>query len=51
MEQTYFRKGFGLKDAIAQITGVPDGTVKSRIHRARAQLKAAVEQALGEKIS
>lgn len=37
-------------EEIAQITGVPDGTVKSRIHRARAQLKAAVEKALGEKI-
>lgn len=38
-------------EEIAQITGVPDGTVKSRIHRARAQLKAIVEQALGEKIT
>lgn len=52
-----FREALILRDVedlsyeeIAQITGVPDGTVKSRIHRARAQLKAAVEQALGEKI-
>ena len=37
-------------DEIAQITGVPVGTVKSRIHRARAQLKALVEKALGEKV-
>lgn len=37
-------------DEIALITGVPEGTVKSRIFRARAQLKAAVEAALGEKI-
>lgn len=37
-------------EEIGQITGLADGTVKSRIHRARAQLKALVEQALGEKI-
>jgi RNA polymerase sigma-70 factor (ECF subfamily) len=37
-------------EEIAQITGVPVGTVKSRIHRARAQLKALVEKALGEKV-
>jgi RNA polymerase sigma-70 factor (ECF subfamily) len=35
---------------IVEITGLPEGTVKSRIHRARAQLKDIVEQALGEKI-
>ncbi len=35
---------------IGQITGLPEGTVKSRIHRARSQLKELVEQALGEKI-
>jgi RNA polymerase sigma-70 factor (ECF subfamily) len=29
---------------------VPVGTVKSRIHRARAQLKALVEKVLGEKV-
>ena len=37
-------------EEIAQITNVPVGTVKSRIHRARAQLKALVEKALGEKV-
>lgn len=35
-------------EEIAAITGLPDGTVKSRIHRARAQLKALVEKALGD---
>ena len=38
-------------EEIAQITGLPEGTVKSRIHRARAQLKELVERALGEKIT
>jgi RNA polymerase sigma-70 factor (ECF subfamily) len=38
-------------EEIAEITGLPDGTVKSRIHRARAQLKEAVERALGEKVA
>jgi RNA polymerase sigma-70 factor (ECF subfamily) len=37
-------------EEIAQIAGVPVGTVKSRIHRARAQLKGLVEKALGEKV-
>ena len=37
-------------EEIAQITGLPEGTVKSRIHRARGQLKALVEGALGEKL-
>jgi RNA polymerase sigma-70 factor (ECF subfamily) len=37
-------------EEIGQITGLPEGTVKSRIHRARAQLKELVERALGEKI-
>ncbi len=37
-------------EEIAEITGLPDGTVKSRIHRARAMLKGAVERAMGEKI-
>jgi RNA polymerase sigma-70 factor, ECF subfamily len=35
---------------IGAITGLPEGTVKSRIHRARAQLKELVMRALGEKI-
>jgi RNA polymerase sigma-70 factor, ECF subfamily len=38
-------------EEIGAITGLPEGTVKSRIHRARAQLKELVEQALGEKIT
>jgi RNA polymerase sigma-70 factor (ECF subfamily) len=37
-------------EEIGAITGLPEGTVKSRIHRARAQLKELVEGALGEKI-
>jgi RNA polymerase sigma-70 factor (ECF subfamily) len=37
-------------EEIAEITGLADGTVKSRIHRARLQLKEAVEFAIGEKI-
>jgi RNA polymerase sigma-70 factor (ECF subfamily) len=37
-------------EEIAEITGLADGTVKSRIHRARSQLKQAVELAMGEKI-
>jgi RNA polymerase sigma-70 factor, ECF subfamily len=38
-------------EEIGAITGLPEGTVKSRIHRARAQLKGLVESALGEKIA
>ncbi len=38
-------------EEIGEITGLPAGTVKSRIHRARAMLKTLVEQALGEKVS
>jgi RNA polymerase sigma-70 factor, ECF subfamily len=38
-------------EEIGAITGVAEGTVKSRIHRARAQLKELVERALGEKIT
>lgn len=37
-------------EEIEQITGLPAGTVKSRIFRARAQLKEIVEKQLGEKI-
>ena len=37
-------------DEIGEITGLPAGTVKSRIFRARAQLKEIVERRLGEKI-
>ena len=36
---------------IGEITGLPEGTVKSRIHRARGQLKELVERALGAKIA
>jgi RNA polymerase sigma-70 factor (ECF subfamily) len=35
---------------IAEFTGLAVGTVKSRIHRARAMLKVRVERVLGEKI-
>ena len=37
-------------EEIAAVTGLPEGTVKSRIHRGRAQLRALVEQAIGEKV-
>jgi RNA polymerase sigma-70 factor, ECF subfamily len=37
-------------EEIEQITGLAQGTVKSRIHRARTQLKELVEKDLGEKI-
>jgi RNA polymerase sigma-70 factor, ECF subfamily len=37
-------------EEIAAVTGLADGTVKSRIHRARAQLRALVEKAVGEKL-
>jgi RNA polymerase sigma-70 factor (ECF subfamily) len=37
-------------EEIGQITGLADGTVKSRIFRARALLKSKVERALGEKL-
>jgi len=38
-------------EELSVITGLPDGTVKSRLHRARAMLKVAVERKLGEKIA
>lgn len=38
-------------EEIGQITGLAEGTVKSRIHRARGQLREIVERALGEKIA
>jgi RNA polymerase sigma-70 factor (ECF subfamily) len=37
-------------EEIEEITGLAAGTVKSRIHRARAQLREKVERELGEKI-
>jgi RNA polymerase sigma-70 factor (ECF subfamily) len=37
-------------EEIAAITGLPVGTVKSRIHRGRAQLRALVEKMMGEKL-
>lgn len=54
---TDFRQVLILRDVedmsyeeIAAVTGLAEGTVKSRIHRARAQLRALVERALGEKL-
>jgi RNA polymerase sigma-70 factor (ECF subfamily) len=37
-------------EEIGEITGLPAGTVKSRIHRARGMLREIVEKKLGEKI-
>jgi RNA polymerase sigma-70 factor (ECF subfamily) len=37
-------------EEIAQITGLALGTVKSRIHRGREQLRARVEHMLGESL-
>lgn len=37
-------------EEIAEVTGLADGTVKSRIHRARGMLRALVEKALGDKL-
>ena len=37
-------------DELSQITGLPEGTVKSRLHRARSMLKLSVERKMGEKI-
>lgn len=54
---TEFREVLVLRDVedltyeeIGQITGLAEGTVKSRLHRARAMLKERVEGRLGEKI-
>jgi RNA polymerase sigma-70 factor (ECF subfamily) len=53
-----FREALILRDVenlsyeeIAEITGLADGTVKSRIHRARSMLKQKVERAVGERVS
>jgi RNA polymerase sigma-70 factor (ECF subfamily) len=52
-----FREALVLRDIenlsyeeITEITGLAEGTVKSRIHRARTMLKELVERALGERI-
>ena len=37
-------------EEIREITGLAEGTVKSRLHRARLMLKALVEAATGEKM-
>jgi RNA polymerase sigma-70 factor (ECF subfamily) len=37
-------------EEIAEVTGLPAGTVKSRIHRARAQVRLSVETRLGERV-
>ncbi|HEV8247387.1 MAG TPA: sigma-70 family RNA polymerase sigma factor [Polyangiaceae bacterium] len=37
-------------EELGEVTGLPEGTVKSRLHRARAMLKAGVERKLGEKV-
>ncbi len=37
-------------EEISEVTGLPAGTVKSRIHRARAQVRLHVEAALGERV-
>ena len=36
-------------EELCEVTGLPDGTVKSRLHRARAMLKQAVERKMGDK--
>ena len=44
------RRGAAATRRSSEITGLAAGTVKSRIFRARAQLKEIVERELGEKI-
>ena len=36
-------------EELCEVTGLPEGTVKSRLHRARAMLKQAVEKKMGDK--
>ncbi len=36
-------------EELCEVTGLPDGTVKSRLHRARGMLKAAVERRMGDR--
>jgi RNA polymerase sigma-70 factor (ECF subfamily) len=38
-------------EEIADVTGLPQGTVKSRIHRGRTQLRVKVEHLMGEKLA
>jgi RNA polymerase sigma-70 factor (ECF subfamily) len=35
-------------EELCEVTGLPDGTVKSRLHRARAMLKQAVQRKMGD---
>ena len=37
-------------EELCEVTGLPEGTVKSRLHRARGMLKAAVGRKLGDKV-
>ncbi|HTQ07735.1 MAG TPA: sigma-70 family RNA polymerase sigma factor [Polyangiaceae bacterium] len=37
-------------EELCEVTGLPEGTVKSRLHRARGMLKSAVGRKLGEKV-
>ena len=48
-DESFVGSDLSYEDIVA-ITGHPEGTVKSRLHRARAMLKAKVEALLGEKI-
>lgn len=44
----YYYQGYGIGD-IAQITGVPEGTVSSRLSRGRQKLKSILDEEGGEK--